>query len=199
MLAAITTSLLAGLVFGIGLLVSGMANPAKVLGFLDIAGQWDPSLAFVMGGAVAMLLGGSWADILVAFLATGASELVRSELVLKGVANFFAQAAAASVPSSSTASTTCCTTSVIFRGACVVRPVKSALPSKATPIPSAMSGSLSRDVVRRVKRGMTTWTVRGSRSPASAEVRPAPVTSRRARSSRPGSGNTTAKASSSPT
>ncbi|KPQ01490.1 YeeE/YedE family protein [Marinobacter sp. HL-58] len=42
----------AGLLFGFGLLVSGMANPEKVLGFLDIAGQWDPSLAFVMGGAV---------------------------------------------------------------------------------------------------------------------------------------------------
>jgi hypothetical protein len=42
----------AGLLFGLGLLVSGMANPEKVLGFLDIAGQWDPSLAFVMGGAI---------------------------------------------------------------------------------------------------------------------------------------------------
>ncbi|MFA9218366.1 MAG: DUF6691 family protein [Sphingomonadaceae bacterium] len=46
------TALLAGLVFGIGLIVSGMANPAKVLGFLDLAGDWDPSLACVMGGAV---------------------------------------------------------------------------------------------------------------------------------------------------
>ncbi|MEO9101757.1 MAG: YeeE/YedE family protein [Burkholderiaceae bacterium] len=46
------TSLLAGLVFGVGLIVSGMANPAKVLGFLDLAGPWDPSLAFVMGGAI---------------------------------------------------------------------------------------------------------------------------------------------------
>ena len=45
-------SLLAGLVFGLGLIVSGMADPAKVLGFLDLAGAWDPSLAFVMGGAV---------------------------------------------------------------------------------------------------------------------------------------------------
>lgn len=45
-------ALLAGLVFGLGLIVSGMANPAKVLGFLDLAGHWDPSLAFVMGGAV---------------------------------------------------------------------------------------------------------------------------------------------------
>lgn len=42
----------AGLLFGIGLLVSGMANPEKVLGFLDLAGAWDPSLAFVMGGAI---------------------------------------------------------------------------------------------------------------------------------------------------
>ena len=47
-------SLLAGLVFGLGLIVSGMANPAKVLGFLDLAGAWDPSLAFVMAGAIAV-------------------------------------------------------------------------------------------------------------------------------------------------
>lgn len=45
-------ALLAGLLFGIGLMVSGMANPAKVLGFLDLAGRWDPSLAFVMIGAI---------------------------------------------------------------------------------------------------------------------------------------------------
>ena len=43
-----------GLVFGLGLIVSGMANPAKVLGFLDLAGSWDPSLAFVMAGAIAV-------------------------------------------------------------------------------------------------------------------------------------------------
>ena len=48
----IFTSLLAGLVFGLGLIVSGMANPAKVIGFLDLAGNWDPSLALVMGGAI---------------------------------------------------------------------------------------------------------------------------------------------------
>jgi uncharacterized protein len=47
-------SLMAGLVFGLGLIVSGMANPAKVLGFLDLAGNWDPSLAFVMIGAIAV-------------------------------------------------------------------------------------------------------------------------------------------------
>jgi uncharacterized membrane protein YedE/YeeE len=41
-----------GLVFGTGLIVGGMTNPAKVQGFLDLAGRWDPSLAFVMGGAL---------------------------------------------------------------------------------------------------------------------------------------------------
>jgi uncharacterized membrane protein YedE/YeeE len=45
-------SFISGLVFGIGLIISGMANPAKVLNFLDLAGNWDPSLAFVMAGAV---------------------------------------------------------------------------------------------------------------------------------------------------
>ncbi len=45
-------SFLSGLVFGLGLLTSGMANPQKVLGFLDITRQWDPSLALVMGGAL---------------------------------------------------------------------------------------------------------------------------------------------------
>ncbi|EMN1930558.1 hypothetical protein RVV18_005029 [Burkholderia ambifaria] len=43
---------LAGLLFSVGLIVSGMANPRKVLGFLDLAGRWDPSLAFVMVGAI---------------------------------------------------------------------------------------------------------------------------------------------------
>ena len=43
---------LTGLVFGVGIALSGMMNPAKVLNFFDIAGTWDPSLAFVMGGAL---------------------------------------------------------------------------------------------------------------------------------------------------
>ena len=47
-------SLSIGLIFGLGLIVSGMANPAKVLGFLDLAGSWDPSLALVMVGAIAV-------------------------------------------------------------------------------------------------------------------------------------------------
>lgn len=50
----IFNAFLCGLVFGVGLLASGMANPAKVLGFLDLAGRWDPSLAFVMAGAIAL-------------------------------------------------------------------------------------------------------------------------------------------------
>jgi hypothetical protein len=47
-------SLVCGLVFGGGLLISGMTQPSKVLGFLDIFGRWDPTLAFVMAGALAM-------------------------------------------------------------------------------------------------------------------------------------------------
>lgn len=50
--------LLAGLIFGFGLALSGMMNPARVLGFLDVAGAWDPSLAFVLVGAVAVSAGG---------------------------------------------------------------------------------------------------------------------------------------------
>ncbi len=45
---------LIGLVFGLGIALSGMANPAKVLNFFDVAGTWDPSLIFVMGGALAV-------------------------------------------------------------------------------------------------------------------------------------------------
>ena len=48
----ILSALIVGLVFGIGLIVAGMTNPAKVQGFLDLGGNWDPSLAFVMGGAI---------------------------------------------------------------------------------------------------------------------------------------------------
>ena len=51
MLRTASLGLLAGLLFGIGLVVSGMSDPAKVLNFLDVLGTWDPSLAFVLGGA----------------------------------------------------------------------------------------------------------------------------------------------------
>lgn len=50
----LVTAYLIGLVFGIGIAMSGMINPAKVLNFFDVAGTWDPSLAFVMGGALAV-------------------------------------------------------------------------------------------------------------------------------------------------
>ena len=48
----IITALATGLIFGLGLILSGMTDPSKVIGFLDLTGQWDPSLAFVMGGAI---------------------------------------------------------------------------------------------------------------------------------------------------
>ena len=51
----IFSAFLSGLVFGLGLIVAQMTNPAKVLGFLDVAGKWDPSLAFVMIGALVTL------------------------------------------------------------------------------------------------------------------------------------------------
>lgn len=53
-LLQIGMALTVGLLFGIGLIVSGMTDPSKVIGFLDLAGRWDPSLAFVMGGAIAV-------------------------------------------------------------------------------------------------------------------------------------------------
>ena len=51
----LVSSYLIGLIFGIGISISGMANPAKVLNFFDVAGTWDPSLIFVMGGAVVVV------------------------------------------------------------------------------------------------------------------------------------------------
>lgn len=52
----LVVALLAGLIFGAGIALSGMINPDKVLNFFDLAGQWDPSLAFVMAGALAVTL-----------------------------------------------------------------------------------------------------------------------------------------------
>ena len=48
----VLSAFVSGLVFGLGLLISGMSDPGKVIGFLDVAGRWDPSLAFVMAGAI---------------------------------------------------------------------------------------------------------------------------------------------------
>lgn len=55
---AALAALAAGLLFGLGLAISQMANPAKVLAFLDLAGRWDPSLALVMAGALAVTIPG---------------------------------------------------------------------------------------------------------------------------------------------
>ncbi|WP_323898858.1 YeeE/YedE family protein [Aeromonas hydrophila] len=52
------TSLFAGVLFGLGMAISGMVDPARVTGFLDLAGIWDPSLAFVMGGALLVFMPG---------------------------------------------------------------------------------------------------------------------------------------------
>jgi len=54
--SALLSAIAAGFVFGLGLWISGMANPAKVIGFLDITGEWDASLALVMAGAVGVVL-----------------------------------------------------------------------------------------------------------------------------------------------
>jgi uncharacterized membrane protein YedE/YeeE len=54
MLKSRISEFVVGLVFGLGLILAGMTDPGKVIGFLDLAGPWDPSLAFVMGGAIAV-------------------------------------------------------------------------------------------------------------------------------------------------
>lgn len=72
----------AGLIFGIGLILSGMTDPGKVLGFLDLAGAWDPSLALVMGGAI--LVGGVgfwWAQRRTNNLLGGELNLSQSNLI----------------------------------------------------------------------------------------------------------------------
>lgn len=53
-------ALVSGGVFGFGLSLSGMLDPARVKGFLDVAGDWDPSLAFVLAGAIAVAMLGTW-------------------------------------------------------------------------------------------------------------------------------------------
>lgn len=52
----IVSSLLSGILFGAGMIISGMADPQNVIGFLDITGDWNPSLAFVMGGALVVFI-----------------------------------------------------------------------------------------------------------------------------------------------
>ena len=75
-------ALLAGLVFGLGLILSGMGNPAKVQNFLDFFGQWDPSLALVMGGAIAVgLIAFSWAKRRKTALLGDAMQLPSSSVI----------------------------------------------------------------------------------------------------------------------
>lgn len=56
----ILIALLSGMLFGLGLIVSGMTDPSKVIGFLDLTGSWDPSLGLVMGGAVLVMMPVFW-------------------------------------------------------------------------------------------------------------------------------------------
>ena len=82
----------AGLVFGLGLVISGMSNPAKVLGFLDLAGPWDPSLAVVMAGAIAVgivgfaLARGRAASMLGLQMRLGTSRTIDRRLAVGAVA-----------------------------------------------------------------------------------------------------------------
>lgn len=84
-------ALVVGLIFGIGLIVSGMANPSKVIGFLDLAGRWDPSLGFVMGGAILVGLlafrfaGGRERSLLGAAMRLPAASRIDRRLVLGGL------------------------------------------------------------------------------------------------------------------
>ena len=90
--ATTASAFAAGLIFGLGLVISGMVNPAKVLGFLDLAGAWDPSLALVMAGAVAVgavafaLAGRRTSALLGAPMALPAARAVDRRLVLGSLA-----------------------------------------------------------------------------------------------------------------
>jgi uncharacterized membrane protein YedE/YeeE len=88
----ILMALITGLLFGLGLILSGMTNPAKVTGFLDLAGHWDPSLAFVMGGAIGVGLvafrvaGKRTSSLLGAPMRLPAAGLIDRRLVLGSLA-----------------------------------------------------------------------------------------------------------------
>ena len=84
-------ALVVGLMFGIGLIISGMTDPSKVLGFLDLAGRWDPSLGFVMGGAILVGLlafrfaGGRERSLLGAAMRLPTASSIDRRLVLGGL------------------------------------------------------------------------------------------------------------------
>ena len=83
---------LVGLVFGLGLILGGMTNPAKVIGFLDLAGAWDPSLGLVMGGAMVVaaatfkLTKGRARSVLGATLHIPQSRVIEQRLILGSLA-----------------------------------------------------------------------------------------------------------------
>ena len=83
-------ALIVGLVFDIGLIVSGMTDPSKVTGFIDLAGRWDPSLGLVMGGAILVgILAGYCPGPALASLASGSSKpLIFSAAMMLGMVIF---------------------------------------------------------------------------------------------------------------
>jgi uncharacterized membrane protein YedE/YeeE len=88
----IIMALVVGLLFGIGLIVSGMTDPSKVIGFLDLAGKWNPSLGFVMGGAIVVgfaafrFAGGRTTSLLGEPMRLPTARHIDRRLVLGGVA-----------------------------------------------------------------------------------------------------------------
>jgi uncharacterized membrane protein YedE/YeeE len=84
-------ALLVGALFGVGLIVSGMTDPSKVIGFLDLSGAWNPSLAFVMGGAILVglfafrLAGQRERSVLGAAMCLPAARQIDRRLVLGGL------------------------------------------------------------------------------------------------------------------
>jgi hypothetical protein len=90
----LVVALACGLLFGLGLIAAGMTDPGKIQGFLDVAGAWDPSLAFVMGGAIAVGIGAfalakrrerAWSGAPMALPALPATTRIDARLVGGGV------------------------------------------------------------------------------------------------------------------
>jgi uncharacterized membrane protein YedE/YeeE len=73
---------IAGVLFGAGLALSGMTDPTRVIDFLDITGNWDPTLAFVMGGAILVFGGGRWAARCCCDVPTFGSDPVSKNIVI---------------------------------------------------------------------------------------------------------------------
>ncbi len=83
---ALIGALVGGALFGAGLALSGMTDPQRVVAFLDVTGDWDPTLAFVMGAAMATFAAGYWALRRPLNLPRGESDPISKRLILGAVA-----------------------------------------------------------------------------------------------------------------